>query len=148
LDYLPAKSEPHRVASVHTKMRQQRDAILSELSHRVTVFRLPGPARAAAIENKRSKPLREKRHNADVPGIGRPPRRGHEQNRLAAALFFVVHLNIAKLCYRHTLFSLTFERGRDESRPYFREFFGFLLFPQRFERLERFEQLERAVLLF
>jgi hypothetical protein len=46
------------MAPAHAKKRQQRDTILSELSYRVAVFRLAGPARAAAIKNDRSKPLR------------------------------------------------------------------------------------------
>jgi len=70
-------------------------AILRELRHRETVFRLAAPASSSAIEDDGLKALREKRHNGNVPRIRRPPGSGHEQNRFAFALLFVVNFNVA-----------------------------------------------------
>src|ERR1043166_1828439 len=115
----------------HAQVFQQRDTILSELRHRVTVVWLAAAARAATIENNRSEPLREKRHNADVPCIRGPPRSRHEEHRLSVALFFVVHLDITKLRCRHQLkkspLNPRFSRWENTKPRSRKEFFKFAI---------------------
>jgi hypothetical protein len=79
----------------NAKMRKQGDAILSKLRHCISALRRAAPAGSPAIKDYGLKALREKRHNANVPRIQRPPRSRREQNRFAFALHLVINFNVA-----------------------------------------------------
>src|SRR5512145_36893 len=65
------------------------------------MIRLSAEARAAAIEYDGPVTPREKRHDADLPGIAGPPGRGREQHRLALSLFFIIDVYVADLSGGH-----------------------------------------------
>src|SRR5262245_20432561 len=82
-------------------MRQQRSAILRELLDRIAFFRFTATSCSTAIEDDGVITLTEHRHNPNVPGGRRPPRRRHEQDRFALSCRFVVKTDIAYVCRRH-----------------------------------------------
>src|SRR5688572_10669005 len=82
-------------------MLYQSGAVFGELADRVSMIGLAGITRPAAIKNDRAIALRQKRHDADFPGITRPPRRRCEQHRLALSLLLIIHGDVADLNGRH-----------------------------------------------
>src|SRR5262245_28915393 len=82
-------------------MRQKRNAVLSELLDCVAFLGLGAISRSAAIKDDGVITLAEHRHNPNVPGRRRPPRRRHEQDRFAPAPGFIVDFYIAQIRSRH-----------------------------------------------
>src|SRR5262249_29275252 len=82
-------------------MRQKRNAILSELLDRIAFLGFATTSRSTAIKDDGVITLAERRHNPNVPGRRRPPRRRHEQDRFALSCFFVIKTDIAYVRGRH-----------------------------------------------
>src|SRR5262245_27450600 len=88
-------------------MRQKRNAILSELLDRIAFLGLAATSRSTAIKDDGVITLAEHRHNPNVPGRRRPPRRRHEQDRFALSFLLEIKTDIAYVSRRH----LTFMNG-------------------------------------
>src|SRR5262245_11337334 len=82
-------------------MRQKRNAILSELLDRIAFLGLAATSRSTAIKDDGVTTLAEHRHNPNVPGRRRPPRRRHQQDRFALSCRFVIKTDIAYVRRRH-----------------------------------------------
>src|SRR5215813_12514585 len=82
-------------------MRQKRNAILSELLDRIAFLGLAAMSRSTAIKDDGVTTLAEHRHNPNVPGRRRPPRRRHQQDRFALSCRFVIKTDIVYVRRRH-----------------------------------------------